>query len=206
MLMQDLRYAARALARNPGFTFAAVGSLALAIGGSMAVFTLLNAVVLRSLPVYEPDRVFQALRVTKEETVGRHAWPSVERARKELAGRAEVAAASNLAGMQLEPQGRGPRTADRGTVELVSGEVLRAPPSAPSAWPLADGSRQHYGRRPPGRRHQRPVLAASAIGLCRRYRKHRDDQRHGVHRSRNRAATVFRRDTHPAPSGSLASP
>jgi predicted permease len=124
MLMQDLRYAARALARNPGFTFAAVGSLALAIGGSMAVFTLLNAVVLRSLPVYEPDRVFQALRVTKEETVGRHAWPSVERARKELAGRAEVAAASNLAGMQLEPQGRGPRTADRGTVELVSGEYF----------------------------------------------------------------------------------
>jgi putative ABC transport system permease protein len=60
MLMRDLRYAVRTLLRNPGFTLVATGSLALAIGGSMAVFTLLNAVVLRSLPVYEPDRVFQA--------------------------------------------------------------------------------------------------------------------------------------------------
>jgi hypothetical protein len=49
--MRDLRYAVRTLVRNPGFTLTAAGSLALAIGGSVAVFTLLNAVVLRALPV-----------------------------------------------------------------------------------------------------------------------------------------------------------
>jgi predicted permease len=124
MLMRDLRYAVRTLLRNPGFTLVATGSLALAIGGSMAVFTLLNAVVLRSLPVYEPDRVFQALRVTRDESVGRLAWPTIQRAQSELAGNAEIAAVSNIAGMQLEPEGGGASQAERGTVQLVSGEYF----------------------------------------------------------------------------------
>lgn len=88
----------------------------------MAVFTLLNAVVLRSLPVHEPDRVFQALRATNNEPVGRLAWPAIQRAQTELAGHAEIAAVSNIAGMQLEPDGRGAGKAERGTVQLVSGE------------------------------------------------------------------------------------
>ena len=122
-LVLDVRYAARTLRASPGFTLTAVGSLALAIGGSMAVFTLLNAVVLRSLPVQEPDRVFQALRASTGETVGRLAWPAVQRAQKELAGRAEIAAVSRIAGMQLEPEGRGGK-AQSGTVQLVSGEYF----------------------------------------------------------------------------------
>ena len=44
-LVRDLRYAVRILLQNPGFALVAIGSLALAIGGSLAVFTLLNAVV-----------------------------------------------------------------------------------------------------------------------------------------------------------------
>jgi putative ABC transport system permease protein len=101
MLIRDLRYAVRVLLQTPGFTLVAIGSLALAIGGSLAVFTLLNAVVLRSLPVDEPDRVFQALRATGQEVVGRLAWPAIQRARTELAGKAEIAAVSNIAAMQL---------------------------------------------------------------------------------------------------------
>ena len=121
--MRDLRYAVHTLVRNPGFTLTAAGSLALAIGGSVAVFTLLNAIVLRALPVQEPDRVFRAMRVTSSETVGRHAWPAIERAQRVLAGQAEIAAATNLASMQLQPPGRtGP--AERGLVQLVSGEYF----------------------------------------------------------------------------------
>src|ERR687898_226547 len=89
-LAQDVRYAARTLRASPGFTLTAAGSLALAIGGSVAVFTLLNAIVLRALPVQETDRVFRALRVTSSETVGRHAWPAIERAHRVLAGQAEI--------------------------------------------------------------------------------------------------------------------
>jgi predicted permease len=124
MLMRDLRYAVRILLHNPVFALVATGSLALAIGGSMAVFTLLNAVVFRPLPVYEPDEVFQALRATSEEAVGRLAWPTIQRAQKELTGRAEIAAVSNIVGMQLEPEGRGAGKAERGTVQLVSGEYF----------------------------------------------------------------------------------
>jgi predicted permease len=130
-LAQDVRYAARTLRASPGFTITAVGSLALAIGGSMAVFTLLNAVVFRPLPIHEPDRVFQALRASGDDAVGRLAWPAIQRAQQALAGRAEIAAVSRVAGMQLEPHGRGAGNAERGAVPLVSGEyfeVLRQRP------------------------------------------------------------------------------
>jgi predicted permease len=138
--MRDLRYAVRTLLWNPGFTLAAAGSLALAIGGSMTVFTLLNAVVLRSLPVQEPDRVFEALRATANETAGRLAWPPIERAQKELAGRAEIAAASNMSGMQLEPEGRRGVAAERGIVQLVSGEYFELLRQRPQRGRLLTGS------------------------------------------------------------------
>ena len=61
-LFQDVRFGLRLLRRSPVFTTVAVLSLALGIGGAAAVFSLLNAIVLRSLPVAEPDRLFVAER------------------------------------------------------------------------------------------------------------------------------------------------
>jgi putative ABC transport system permease protein len=54
----DLRFSARALRRNPGFTAAVVISLALGVGGTTAVFGVVNAVLLRPLPYPDSDRLF----------------------------------------------------------------------------------------------------------------------------------------------------
>jgi putative ABC transport system permease protein len=56
-LLRDVRYSLRTLKRSPSFAFVVVLGLALAIGANTAIFSLLNAVLLRSLPYHDPDRL-----------------------------------------------------------------------------------------------------------------------------------------------------
>src|SRR5215207_10693079 len=56
-LIQDLRYALRSLFRHPSFAVSAAATLALGIGATTAIFTVVNAVVLRPLAVERPDRL-----------------------------------------------------------------------------------------------------------------------------------------------------
>ena len=53
----DLRYALRTIAKNPGFAAVAVASLALGIGANTAIFTVVDAVLLRLLPVRSPNEL-----------------------------------------------------------------------------------------------------------------------------------------------------
>src|SRR6266852_5571506 len=64
-LAQDLRYALRMLRRSPAFLAVATLSLALGIGANTAIFTLIDAVMLRSMPVQQPERLVELQRTQR---------------------------------------------------------------------------------------------------------------------------------------------
>ena len=74
-ILQDLRFAGRRLVKDRWFTLAAIAALALGIGANSAVFTLVNAVLLRGLPFDHPDRI---MMIDWKDTKGRNFGNSIQ--------------------------------------------------------------------------------------------------------------------------------
>ena len=74
-LVRDIRYAVRVLGRKPGFASAAILTLALGIGANTAVFSLINTVLLRPMPVEHPERVFDVNLVRRNSNFSNFSYP-----------------------------------------------------------------------------------------------------------------------------------
>src|SRR6187549_1311737 len=118
---QDVRYAARTLRRSPGFTAVAVLSLALGIGANTAIFTLINALMLRSLPVSHPEQLVELLsRYPGEPRLSSFSWRHYEHFRDHNQSFSELLAASR-AHFQVAGEGIAPETIDG---EYVAGNFF----------------------------------------------------------------------------------
>jgi putative ABC transport system permease protein len=73
-ILQDLRYASRTLWKQPGFTLIAVLTLAVGIGANTAIYSVVDATLLRKLPFKDPDRLMR-VSLTLPERQGR---PSID--------------------------------------------------------------------------------------------------------------------------------
>lgn len=96
-VLPDLRYALRLFLKTPGLTCAAVLALALGIGANTAIFSVVNAVLLRPLPFSAADRLVNVQETARRATVERRAvsYPNFEDWRRETRGFLEIAAVSD---------------------------------------------------------------------------------------------------------------
>jgi predicted permease len=74
-LWQDLYYGARMMAKRPGFTLITVITLALGIGANTAIFSLVSTILLRPLPITQPERVFEITPLRKGAEIGAFSYP-----------------------------------------------------------------------------------------------------------------------------------
>ena len=131
-LRQDSRQTLRMLSQNPGFAAVAIVSLALGIGANTAIFTLIDAVLLRSLPVHEPHRLAVFALNPLRPSVGSN-YPDYEYIRDHNKSFSGVIASGGGSPAAMEVPDEGARaTAQLVSPSLVSGnyfEVLGVTPA-----------------------------------------------------------------------------
>src|SRR5579863_6477422 len=74
-LWANLRFAFRTLVKSPSFTLSAIVSLALGVGANTAMFSYVDAVLLRPLPVPESGRIVEVESTTPDTRIGRNSYP-----------------------------------------------------------------------------------------------------------------------------------
>ena len=195
LLLQNVLFGFRMLARNPGFTAVTILTLALGIGANTAIFSLLNAILLRNLPVRQPEELVlfgKGRWVGSMDELPNRSWQlfSYDSYRQFLQKNqvySDVAAINSILFTTHGRVGSGAGL-ERIAAELVSGNILPNARGKSDAGPNAHGCRRCHARRSSGcRRQLRVVAAAPREGPLRRggLRHHRD---HSLYDCRDRPA------------------
>jgi len=113
---QDVRYALRMFGRTPGFTAVVVITLALGIGANTAVFSLINAALLKMLPVKDPEQLVQFIKIRPTDgEIDGFSYPEFERFQRETQTFSGLLAFAGLGDVNIEMNGHG---------EIANGQVV----------------------------------------------------------------------------------
>jgi predicted permease len=147
-IFRDLMYALRQMKRSPGFAAVAILSLALGIGANSAIFSILNALLFKSLPVAAPDQLFALSQQSRTNIIPqRFSYPMFLRLRDAGSGALGVAAMSRGARAQATLESGAQSEVAR--VQLVSGEFFGVLGLAPALGRLlAPSDNQNIGGHP----------------------------------------------------------
>src|SRR5262245_11684100 len=105
-MFNDLRYAFRQALRNPGFTAVAVLSLALGIGANTAIFSLIDAVALKTMPVKDPKELVEVIRVHPKWGYSSLSYPAFERFRDRNQVFSGTLAVTGISSMKIQLNGQ----------------------------------------------------------------------------------------------------
>jgi predicted permease len=166
--LQDLRYAVRGMRKSPAFALTAILSLALAIGANTAIYSIVDAALLRPLPVPEPERLFTLATPNIEEPGSEphmeresFSYPMYQQFRAAAGDSARLALFSYLWGRQSVQIPDAGAPVERAVQQYVSGEafeILRVSPAlgrlfsaqddrVPGGHPVAVISHDYWQRR-----------------------------------------------------------
>ena len=180
LLWQDLRYGFRNLLRNPGFCAVAILALALGIGPNTAIFTMVNAVLLKPLPVPEPDRVVMIWATMLKSGFDQLPVSAADYLEWKKQATSFDADGSGLRHSRIRPQrerrGRARARFGRHGIQGISARARHQTHSRPQ-FPARGGS----SRRPARRAHQQCVLAAAFSFRSVGHRAHADGGWHPAH-------------------------
>jgi predicted permease len=104
-MIQDLRYGVRMLLKHKVFTVVAALSLALGIGANTAIFSLINATLLKTLPVKDPQRLVVFTTVGPQRTDNSYSYPLIEQFRQNNHSFTDIITANNASRMRMTVPG-----------------------------------------------------------------------------------------------------